>query len=268
MPAGPIANVIVCVADRVDVALLVDRLRRDLLAAVAPDDVLEDVADVLGLVERAEHGVDGARADLVAALDQLDELVDDRARLGDAGVVALERQLVAAQADRAVEPLAQRVEHAVADAGQLGGDVVRDRENFLQRGQCRPGASATRRVRFSPRRAAATLLGTRPRPARARFRDYARRGEEAGHAGREQTGPDTTGRVRKSQGGASSGRSGRSGELLADELADRRAVGAAGDLRHHVRHHPAEVAHARRADLGDRVVDDPLELVLGRAARA
>ena len=123
---------IVCVADRVDVALLVDRLRRDLLAAVAPDDVLEDVADVLGLVERAEHGVDGDRADLVAALDQLDELVDDRARLGDARVVALERQLVAAQADRAVQPLAQRSEHAVPDARQLGGDVVRDRENFLQ----------------------------------------------------------------------------------------------------------------------------------------
>ena len=31
------------VADRVDVALLVDRLRRDLGGAVAPDDVLEDL---------------------------------------------------------------------------------------------------------------------------------------------------------------------------------------------------------------------------------
>ena len=100
---------------------------------MAPDDVVEDVADVLRLVERAEHRVDGARADLVAALDQLDELVDDRARLGDARVVALERQLVPAQADRAVEPLAQRFEHAVADAGQLGGDVVGDREHFLHR---------------------------------------------------------------------------------------------------------------------------------------
>ena len=99
-----------------------------------PDDVVEDVADVLGLVERAEHRVDRVRADLVAALDQLDELVDDRARLGDVRVVALERQLVAAQADRAVEPLAERSEHAVADAGELGGDVVGDRENFLQLG--------------------------------------------------------------------------------------------------------------------------------------
>ena len=99
---------------------------------MAPDDVLEDVADVLRLVERAEHRVDRRWADLVPALDQLDELVDDRARLGDALVVALERQLVAAQADRAGQALAKRPEHAVADARQLGGDVVRDRENLLQ----------------------------------------------------------------------------------------------------------------------------------------
>ena len=131
VPAGPIAERDRVRADRVDVALLVDRLRRDLLAAVAPDDVLEDLADVLGLVERAEHGVDRARADLVAALDQLDELVDDRAGLGRRSVVALERQPVAAQADREPQPLAERVEHAVADGRELGGDVVRDRENFL-----------------------------------------------------------------------------------------------------------------------------------------
>ena len=124
-------------ADRIDIALLVDGLRRDLRAAVSPDDVLEDVADVLGLVERAEHRVDRARADLVAALDQFDELVDDRARLGDARVLALQGQLVAAQADRAVQPLAQRAEHAVADAGQLGGDVVRDRETSCNSAQCR-----------------------------------------------------------------------------------------------------------------------------------
>src|SRR5207247_5342378 len=72
-------------ADRVDVVLLVDRLRRDLLAAVAPDDVLEDVADVLGLIERPEDGVDGARADLVPALAQLDELMRDRALTADSG---------------------------------------------------------------------------------------------------------------------------------------------------------------------------------------
>ena len=50
-------------------------------------------------------------------------------------------------------------------------------------------------------------------------------------------------------------------ELLADELAYRRPVRAAGDLRHHVGHHAAEVAHARRTALGDRVVDDRLELL-------
>ena len=88
-------------ADLVDVALLRDRLRRDLLAAVAPDDVVEDVADVLRLVERAEDGVDRRGPDLVAALDQLDQLVDDGARLGDARLVALDRQAVAAQQDRA-----------------------------------------------------------------------------------------------------------------------------------------------------------------------
>ena len=83
VPAGPIPNVMVLLADRVDVGLLRHRLRRDLLAAVAPDDVVEDLAHVLVGVERAEHGVDGVRADLVAALDELDELVDHLARLVD-----------------------------------------------------------------------------------------------------------------------------------------------------------------------------------------
>ena len=68
----------------------------------------------------------------MAALDQLDDLVDDRARLGDplsspSSVSWLpRRRIVQSQA------LAQRPEHAVPDARQLGGDVVRDRENFLQ----------------------------------------------------------------------------------------------------------------------------------------
>src|SRR4030095_7612037 len=44
-------------ADRVDVALLVDGLRRDLRPAVTPDDVLEDLARILRSVERREHGV-------------------------------------------------------------------------------------------------------------------------------------------------------------------------------------------------------------------
>ena len=140
-------------ADRVDVVLLRHRLRRDLLAAVAPDDVVEDARGCpRACVERAEHGVDGRRADLVAALDQLDELVDDSARLGDLRLVALEREPVAAQQDRAVEPVAQRVEHAVADAGELGRDVVRDVENFLHAPQCRrSGRSRRPRARRASR---------------------------------------------------------------------------------------------------------------------
>ena len=100
---------------------------------MTPDDVLEDVADVLGLVERRDDGADGVRADRVTALHQLDELVDDRPRLDDPLVVAVEGQPVAAQRDRAAEPLAQRVEHAVADAGQLGGDLVGHGEDVLHR---------------------------------------------------------------------------------------------------------------------------------------
>ena len=100
---------------------------------MAPDDVLEHLADVLGLFERAQHRVDGARPDLVTALDQLDKLVDDGARLCDTFVVALQSQPVTSQPDRAAQPVAQGVEHAVAHRCQLGGDVVGDREDFLHR---------------------------------------------------------------------------------------------------------------------------------------
>ena len=67
----------------------------------------------------------------MAALDELDELVHDRPRLGHAFVVSFDRQPVPAQANRAPQPFAQRAEHAVADRGQLGGNVVRDREHLL-----------------------------------------------------------------------------------------------------------------------------------------
>ena len=99
---------------------------------MAPDHIVEDVADVLGLVESSEHGVDRPGADLVSAFHEVDELVDDRAGLRDAGVLALQRQLIPAEPDRAVEAFSERAEDAVADARQLGGDVVGDRENFLQ----------------------------------------------------------------------------------------------------------------------------------------
>ena len=107
---------------------------------MTPDDVLEDVADVLRLVERRHDGADRVRADRVAALDQLDELVQHGPGLHDAGLVAGERQPVAAQRDRAAEPFAQGVEHAVADPGQLGRDLVRNGENVLHGSQCRGGS--------------------------------------------------------------------------------------------------------------------------------
>ena len=83
---------------------------------MAPDDVLEDLADVLRLVERRDDGADGVRPDLVPAFDELDELVHDRTGGGDPVVGPFDRQLVPAQAERAVQPVAQRVEHAVADS--------------------------------------------------------------------------------------------------------------------------------------------------------
>ena len=75
-------------------------------------------------------GEAGANAD---PIDELDQLVHDRAGGGDAALVALDRELVPPQAQRAVQLLAQRVEHAVADARQLGGDVVRNEEHVLHR---------------------------------------------------------------------------------------------------------------------------------------
>ena len=48
-----------------------------------------------------------------------------------------------AQPDRAAQAVAQRVEDAVADARQLGGDVVGDRQGFLHPAQCRTMAQVT-----------------------------------------------------------------------------------------------------------------------------
>jgi len=64
-------------------------------------------------------------------LHELDQLVDDRARLGDMDVVARDREPVPAQEDRALEAVAKSVEDAVADRRQLGGDVVGDVEGLL-----------------------------------------------------------------------------------------------------------------------------------------
>ena len=67
-------------ADRVDVALLVDGLRRDLRRAMAPDDVLQDRGGRLVRVERAGDRLDRAGGELVTLGDELREFPDDGAR--------------------------------------------------------------------------------------------------------------------------------------------------------------------------------------------
>ena len=62
--------------------------------------------------------------DLVALLDQLDQLVDDRRRGCDVAGVAVEGEHVAAQVQVAVEAPAQRPQDGVLGARQLGGDGV------------------------------------------------------------------------------------------------------------------------------------------------
>ena len=64
------------VADRVDVALLVDGLGRDAVGAVRPDHVAEDRRRALVLVERGRDRPDRPRRDLVALRDQLGQLLD------------------------------------------------------------------------------------------------------------------------------------------------------------------------------------------------
>jgi len=58
---------------------------------VAPDHVAEDVLDVFGLVDGVEDGVHRRGPDLLTGLHQLDELVDDRARLRHVDVVSRDR---------------------------------------------------------------------------------------------------------------------------------------------------------------------------------
>src|SRR3954451_20074700 len=118
------------VPDRVDVALLVHRLRRDLRAAVMPHDVLEDLARRLVAVERAGARLDRSGRDLVAHADQVRELVYHGLRGGHLAVAALQREDVPAQEDVAVEVTLQGLHDHVARTGQLRGHVV----GKLQRG--------------------------------------------------------------------------------------------------------------------------------------
>jgi hypothetical protein len=55
--------------------------------------------------------------------------------LADLLLVALEREPVAAEANGAAETIAESAKNAVVHGGELGGDLVRDRQNFLQGNQ-------------------------------------------------------------------------------------------------------------------------------------
>jgi hypothetical protein len=68
----------------------------------------------------------------MASLDELDELVDDGARLADLLVGAVDRDAVAAQEDLAAESIAQRAEDAVVHGRELGRDLIRDGQDLLQ----------------------------------------------------------------------------------------------------------------------------------------
>ena len=108
------------VADRVDVALLVDGLRRHPQPAVAPDDVVEDAARALVAVERAADRLDRAGRDLMTLAHEVRDLAHDGLGGGDIGVTAVEREHVAAQVDGAVEVVLERLHDRVVGAAKLG----------------------------------------------------------------------------------------------------------------------------------------------------
>jgi hypothetical protein len=151
---GPDAEGDRVVADRVDVLLLVDGFRRDARVAVLPDGVLEDLGRALVGVEGAGHGLDRARRNLVALLDQVDELGDDG--LGGLYVAggAVEGEHVATQIERRAEVALERPQHGVLGARQLRGDVVVDRQ--LPTRQAFPERPAKRACRRPGRRLSAS----------------------------------------------------------------------------------------------------------------
>jgi hypothetical protein len=68
---------------------------------VAPDDVLEHLDRALIGLERSGDRLDGPGRNVVSALDQLDQLVDDRLRRAHIPGLALEREHIAAQVELA-----------------------------------------------------------------------------------------------------------------------------------------------------------------------
>ena len=76
------------------------------------------------LVKRTRDGLDRSGRNVVALLDQLRQLANDRARGLHRALLAVERQHIAAQVDVAVEVALERAQNAVLTARQLGGDRV------------------------------------------------------------------------------------------------------------------------------------------------
>ena len=137
-------------ADRVHVALLVDRLRGDLEVAVAPDDLVEHLARRLRLVEHARDRLDRRGPDVVPAGDELGELAHHRRgdlhRLG----VPVEGDHVAAQEDVGAQVLLEGLEDLVLRAGQLGRHLVRQLQ--LPSSQVLPSPCSTPSCRRHARR--------------------------------------------------------------------------------------------------------------------
>ncbi len=119
------------VADRVDVALLIDRLRRHPQAAMAPHDVLEDPARALVAVERPADRLDRAGRDVVALADEVRHLAHHGLGGGHLPRAPVERQHVAAQVHVAVEVVLERLHDRVVGTSELGCHVV---------GELEPGA--------------------------------------------------------------------------------------------------------------------------------
>ena len=124
MPAGPTPKVIVLLADRVDVALLVDRLRRHAQPAVAPDHILEHPRRRFMGIQRTRHRGDRARPHLMTGGDQLGELTHDTLADLRLRLLAIERQQVAAEEHLAVQLRLQRAQHDVLAARELGRNSV------------------------------------------------------------------------------------------------------------------------------------------------
>ena len=101
---------------------------------MAPDHVLEDLRRALVGLDRAGDRLERAGSEVVAALDQADELVDHGRGAADVVVVAVEREHVSPQVDVAAEPALELAKDGVLGAGELGGNAVIERELASRQG--------------------------------------------------------------------------------------------------------------------------------------